>query len=225
MLVHEGAFCITIEEVTMSLRSSFSGCALVFLLLVSGCGKGNQLSKSEKTAGTASAAELTSGAVFDLEGKRVDLFGDAKAKAVVFAFISTDCPISNRYAPELQRLQERFSARGAVFWLVYPNAGESNNDIRAHRTEYRYTFGALRDPEHFLVRKAAVRITPEVAVFTGDGSLAYHGRIDNRYADLNKARPEATTHELADALEAILSDQPVVVTNAPATGCYIQGLK
>jgi hypothetical protein len=211
------------REQRVFVRQYFSGFVLALSAIVCGCGNGDRFARSDLTATFAPGSN--SGAVFDLEGKPVDPFGEASAKAVVLAFVSTDCPISNRYAPELERLHGRFSPRGAVFWLVYPNPGESNKDIRTHRTEYRYSFGALRDPGHFLVRKAAARVTPEVAVFAGDGGLAYHGRIDNRYADLNKARPEATTHELANALEAILSGQPVAVTNAPATGCYIQALK
>jgi hypothetical protein len=39
----------------------------------------------------------------------------------VLVFVRTDCPISNRYAPELRRLQDRFAPRGMAFWLVYPD--------------------------------------------------------------------------------------------------------
>ena len=206
-----------------NISSYFLGCGIAVLVFVSGCGKGDQLSVLERRK--VDSAESIPTAVLDLEGKQVDPFGDTNANAVVFAFVSTDCPISNRYAPELQRLQERFGTRGAVFWLVYPNIAESNEGIRSHQTEYRYHFGALRDPEHSLVRKASARVTPEVAVFRKNGELAYHGRIDDRYADLNKERPAPTTHELADVLEAVLSGKPVITTNTPAIGCYIQALK
>ena len=39
----------------------------------------------------------------------------------VLIFVSTDCPVSNRYAPEITRLLEEFSPRGVRFQLVYPN--------------------------------------------------------------------------------------------------------
>ncbi len=32
----------------------------------------------------------------------------------VLVFTTTDCPISNRYAPEIQRLAAKFSERGEV---------------------------------------------------------------------------------------------------------------
>ena len=41
-------------------------------------------------------------------------------KAVVLLFARTDCPVSNRYAPDLQRLYEKFAPQGIDFRLVYP---------------------------------------------------------------------------------------------------------
>src|SRR6202521_3151199 len=69
----------------------------------------------------------------DLDNRLVDPFQTAAdTKAIVFVFISVDCPISNRYAPEIQRLTEKFGPRGVVFRLVYPNPAESPDAIRAH---------------------------------------------------------------------------------------------
>ena len=42
---------------------------------------------------------------------------------MVLLFIRTDCPISNRYAPDLERLYERFAPQGVEFRLVYPEPG------------------------------------------------------------------------------------------------------
>ena len=43
--------------------------------------------------------------VFDLDGRLVDpLALPAGTRAHVLVFTTTDCPISNRYAPEIQRL-------------------------------------------------------------------------------------------------------------------------
>ena len=43
----------------------------------------------------------------------------------VLVFTTTDCPISNRYAPEIKRLSETFSGK-ARFVLVYPAASDSD---------------------------------------------------------------------------------------------------
>src|SRR5581483_2466179 len=74
-----------------------------------------------------------------LGGATVDaLQAPAGTRAVVFIFTSTDCPISNRYAPEVRRLVERFGGQGVVFRLVYPAAADSDTAIRAHLSAFDY---------------------------------------------------------------------------------------
>ena len=72
------------------------------------------------TLGVPGVGAETPGIV-DLDGREVDpLAGDAAITVLVFT--RTDCPIANRYAPELRRLSERYAGRGVRFWLVYPDA-------------------------------------------------------------------------------------------------------
>jgi hypothetical protein len=193
---------------------------LALPLLLSGCGGGDSTQNSRPASKTvkASSSALT---VFDLAGNPVDPFATSGAKATVFIFISTDCPISNRYAPEIRRVEEEFAASGVRFWLVYPDADASSDAIQKHIKDYRLPQQALRDPRQALVRLAQARVTPEGAVFLPGGRLIYHGRIDNRYADLGKERPEATQHELEEVLKAIVQGRPVPYSTAKAIGCYI----
>src|SRR5207249_1979338 len=46
---------------------------------------------------------------FDLEGHAVDPFRSASPKGTVIFFVSTSCPISNRYAPEIRRMRARYA--------------------------------------------------------------------------------------------------------------------
>jgi len=55
--------------------------------------------------------------------------------------------------------------------------------------------------------------------------LVYHGRIDNWYEDLGRARSLATTHELDDAVTAALEGRAMVPEHADAVGCYISDVK
>ena len=148
----------------------------------------------------------------------------ASGKPVVLAFVRTDCPISNRYAPTLQRLQAEYAGR-AVFWLVYPDKDESPAKIRKHIQDYGYALTALRDPGHELARLSQAQITPEVAVFAVRGQLAYHGRIDNWYESVGRARVVPTTHELNDALQDLLAGKMPRVPTASAVGCSIMDLQ
>lgn len=167
--------------------------------------------------------------VQDIHGNPVDPTTDSTAVASVTLFIESGCPISNRYAPEIQSLHQRYASKGVNFWLVYPDSDTSVQTIREHMEEYGYSMPALRDPEHALVRRANAQVTPEAAIFLADGTLVYHGRIDNRYADITTRRPEATVHDVAAVLDALLEGnapgRSLKPASQPAFGCYIRDLK
>jgi thiol-disulfide isomerase/thioredoxin len=160
----------------------------------------------------------------DLDGKPFDPFRVASGKIVVLVFVRTDCPISNRYAPAIQRLSAQHRAH-ATFFLVYPDKKETSDAIRKHDREFGYTFAALRDPQHILVKQSDAQITPEAAVFDARRRLVYHGRIDNLYEDFGHARKTATTHELADAIDAAIAGKQLNRKATPAVGCYISDLE
>jgi hypothetical protein len=169
----------------------------------------------------SSAAQKTA---FDLAGNPVDPLKTAAGKVVVMVFVRTDCPVSNRYAPIIQRLSAAHAGK-VMFWLVYPSKTESAEVIRKHERAYGYKLPALRDPQHVLVKESQVQITPEVAVFDAGQHLIYHGRIDNLYEDIGRARSAATTHELEDAIAAALGGKSLAADATHGVGCYISDLE
>jgi len=160
----------------------------------------------------------------DLDGKTVDPIKASRGKIAILIFVRTDCPISNRYAPLLQHLNETYSAK-AKFWLVYPDKKTTVHEIADHLKQFHYSISPLRDPDHSLVKLAKAATTPEAAVFGAQGRLLYHGRIDNWYESPARSRAAATTHELHDVLEAATNGKPAPLTSAPAVGCYISDLE
>jgi hypothetical protein len=160
----------------------------------------------------------------DLTGNPVDPLKSSPGKVVVLVFVRTDCPVSNRYAPTIQRLSARHLDR-AAFWLVYPSKAESPEMIRKHQQDFGYQLPALRDLQHALVKQSHVQITPEVAVFDVNRRLIYHGRIDNLYEDFGRARNAPTTHELDDAIQAAINGKTLSADATPAVGCYISDLE
>jgi AhpC/TSA family len=158
----------------------------------------------------------------DLDNRLVDaLDAPAGARGVAFLFVSVDCPISNRYAPEVRRLHDKFEGQGISFSLVYPNPVEPVAAIRRHIKDYSYPMRALRDPRHELVQKAGATITPEAAVFDPNGRLLYRGRIDDRYVSLGLERPVATRHDLDEALTDIVAGRAPRQATTQAVGCFI----
>ncbi len=162
--------------------------------------------------------------VESLTGGDVDpLVAPAGTKAIVFLFTSTDCPVSNRYAPEVQRIAAIYGPQGVSFRLIYPNPSEKTAAIREHMTAFAYqgAADAFRDPRHALVGFVGATITPEVAVVV-DRRVVYRGRIDDRFVGRGVARPAPTRHDLADALlAAALTGRPIVPATTQPVGCYI----
>ena len=160
----------------------------------------------------------------DLQGNSIDL-SSAGSEVTVLVFVRTDCPISNRYAPTLQKLAAEHAGQ-AKFWLVYPDKAETAAGIQRYLHDYNYVqFSAVRDPQHTLVKPAKAQITPEAAVFDKNSHLIYHGRIDNWYQSFGHARSEPTTHELDQAINSALAGKQPPVAETKAVGCYISDVQ
>jgi len=173
---------------------------------------------------TGLAAGTGPDSVVDLAGKPRDPF-TSPARARVFIFVRTDCPITNRYAPEIARLEHQFLKGDAEFWLVYPDPEVTPQQIRTHIAEYGFQGQPLRDPHHELVKRAHAVTAPEAAVFDGQGRLVYHGRIDDLWVEPGKARPMARTHDLEDAIGAVVEGRAVEHPETRAIGCSLADVK
>ena len=167
-------------------------------------------------------ALMASVRVPNLDNTPIDPFQTSSAtKATVILFVSTDCPISNRYAPDIRKLHDVYEKDGVAFWLVYPNPAESVADIRDHLKSFAFPGTALRDVKHDLVKVAGATITPEAAVYDAKGTLTYRGRIDDRYSAVGVEKAQATRRDLQDAIAATLAGKPVKQKVTQAVGCYI----
>jgi len=157
----------------------------------------------------------------DTHGHRVDPFTNKVATAHVFVTASVDCPISNRYAPDVRKLCEEFKSRGVAFYVVHTNPDETPEAIDQHAREYGYTCSVLIDHGQRLVRRLGLTITPEAVVLDAAGRMVYRGRIDDRNVDFGKARPVASRRDLAETLDALLAGKKMTRRTTKAIGCSI----
>jgi len=144
-------------------------------------------------------------------------------KPTVFVFILHDCPIANAFAPEIIRLSETYEKKGVAFYVVHVEQDLKRDEAQKHAKDFGFRCPVFIDTKHDLVKRAKVTISPEAAVFAADGTLKYHGRINDLYADLGKKRQAATTSDLRDAIDAVLEGKPVKVAKTEAIGCVIVG--
>jgi len=146
---------------------------------------------------------------------------EVEGAASVLIFTTTDCPIANGYAPEIRSIAAAYAARGVAFWLVHVDPDASAEAARRHAAEYALPGTILLDRRHALVRELGVEVTPEACLLDAKGRVRYQGRIDDRYADFGKQRPEPTVHDLRAALDAVLAGGAVAEPRTRAVGCYV----
>ena len=163
----------------------------------------------------------------DLDGRAITPFAPSGRATVVF-FVATDCPVSNSYAPVIQRVCREYGPRGVECSLIYedvdthPSAEHLDRLVRAHLQEYGYTgFTAIVDRDRTAATYAKASITPQAIVIDRSGDIRYRGRIDNLYAALGKTRQQVTSHDLRDALDAVLAGGNVLHPETEALGCFI----
>jgi thiol-disulfide isomerase/thioredoxin len=157
----------------------------------------------------------------DTSGARHTQAEWAGKRAVVLLFVSTDCPLSNRYVPEMNRIASTYTPRGVAFYAVQGDATVGLAEVRQHVKQFGYTFPYLIDPEESLAAYTGATATPQAAVLSPHGELLYLGRIDNRLEDFGAERVEVTEFDLRDTLDAVLSGKPVPHPRTKALGCAI----
>lgn len=69
--------------------------------------------------------------------------------------------------------------------------------------------------------KIGATISPEAFVLDDEGRVRDHGRIDDQFVARRKANANPVTHELQDALDAVLAGREVAEPHVPAIGCPI----
>ncbi|MCB9385339.1 MAG: hypothetical protein H6509_12060 [Bryobacterales bacterium] len=182
------------------------------------------IAKAGIVAGICAAAAFAAGPILlrDVDGVSHGTLQDGERKATVLFFVLTDCPISNVFAPEIDRICTEYGEKGVGCFLVYVDPEKSDAEIRAHAAAFGHgDRPAIHDVDRALTEKVGATITPEAAVFSPSGEMIYRGRIDNLYASLGKARRQATEHDLRNALDEILAGAPVTTPRTQAIGCFM----
>ncbi|MCX6596884.1 MAG: hypothetical protein NTV70_11020 [Acidobacteria bacterium] len=118
--------------------------------------------------------------------------GRAAEAPVVYVWLSPECPVSNRYAPELDRIEHDYPA------------------VKLIRTD-----------SPILARKYGITMTPEVAVVDAQGRLFYRGRIDDQYVDYGKTRLAPTRRDLRIALDELAAGKRASLPRTKAFGCAL----
>ncbi len=155
----------------------------------------------------------------DTQGTFHTLADVADRRALVLIYLGLECPISNGLAPEMARLSKLYEPRGVQFLGIHADPDVSPDQAARHAEEFGLPFPILLDPDHDLASQVGITLTPEAAVLTPGGLVAYRGRIDDRHVRPGLARGTPTVHDLQTSLDALLASKPILVPRTRPVGC------
>jgi hypothetical protein len=152
------------------------------------------------------------------DGKSLDL-NAAKSGVAVVIFLSPECPISNGYSQTLNQITAEFAGKPLRLAGICVGPGLSDKEVTAHARDFELKFPIVRDPRGITARLLGAKVTPEAFVLDEHGRIRYHGRIDDQFAARLQRNANPKTHELRDAITALLARRDVANPFVAAVGC------
>ena len=159
-----------------------------------------------------------------VSGQQMSLNQLKSENATVVMFICNHCPYVKHVATELVRITNDYVKRGVSF------IGISSNDIKEYPEDspekmkeeaikYGYSFPYLFDETQEAARNYGAACTPDFYLFDKRMKLVYRGQLDG-------SRPgneiPLTGTDLRNAIDAVLSGNPVSDLQIPSVGCNIK---
>jgi peroxiredoxin len=163
---------------------------------------------------------------FDLpgvDGKRYSLGGFKDAKVLVVVFWCNHCPYVVGSEDRINRFYADYSGKSVALVAINSNEtqnhpGDSFDNMITRAKEKGFRFPYLRDETQEIALAYGALRTPHFYVFDAQRILRYTGRMDDNPRNPGKQ----TTHELRDAVDAVLAGKnpPVQLTNP--IGCNVK---
>lgn len=156
----------------------------------------------------------------DINGQTLRL-ADWKGKLGILFFADLSCPCVQAYNGRMKALQQKYSDQGLQIAYVFSDANDNIKGIQTLAQTEKYPWRNLQDADQKLLRLFNVQCTTEAFLIDREGVLRYHGRVDDSTFEPDKAK----SSDLENALNALLSNQPIKIPETQAYACTIPRLK
>ena len=167
-----------------------------------------------------------------VDGKTYSLKSFKKADILLVVFTCNHCPTARAYEERIKLLVNDYKKKGVALVAINPNdpksvrldelgytdMSDSFAEMKVRAKFKKFKFPYLYDGDKEEAAKAYGPVaTPHAFAFDKERKLRYVGRIDD------SERPEfAKTHELRDALDALLAGREVEVKQTKVFGCSVK---
>ena len=139
-------------------------------------------------------------------------------EAVILFFNTTECPVTNRYLPKLNKIHEDYREQKVLVVSVNSSAHDSPEEIKNHLKKFDVGFTVLHDRDGELARMLNVTRTAEAFVLDSKRKIRYRGAVDDRF-ERGITKPKVRRDYLKDALVSVLNGRPIATTLTEVTAC------
>ncbi len=158
-----------------------------------------------------------------IDGKTHSLADYDDKDVLVIVIMCNHCPYVQAVDSRLVQLQGKFAKQNVQFIGINPNDDitypEDNLENMVKRAKEKgYNFPYLRDDDQSIARQYQAQCTPDIYVYNKERELCYHGRMDDNWQEPDKV----TSHDLNDAIEALLNGKRPSADQHPSMGCSIK---
>ncbi len=173
--------------------------------------------------------QITDFSLKNVNGEMVSLLQFSDAKGFIVVFTCNTCPVVKKYDQRINDLNKEFSSKGYPVIAINSNdqtvsPNDSFSDMQKTAKNKGYTFPYLYDESQEIAKSFGATNTPHVYLLSkkeGKLMVEYIGAIDNNADDPAKA----DKRYVAEAVNALLKNGQVAVTNTKAVGCGIKWKK
>ena len=167
-----------------------------------------------------------------VDGKKYSLKDFKKAEVLVVVFTCNHCPTAQYYEERLKQIVNDYKKKGVALLAINPNdpksvrldelgytdLSDSFAEMKIRAKHKKFNFPYLYDGDQEAVSRAyGPAATPHAFLFDKQRRLRYAGRVDD------SERPEfVKTHDLRDAIDALLAGREVSVKQTKSFGCSIK---
>ena len=198
------------------LRSRLVVTVMLGCLSVGALARGGDVSRTSSVLGHK-ADNFT---LNDFYGKSHSLADFKDKKAIVLVFLGTECPLARQYGERLAELNKKYADKGVQFLGVNSNRQDTITEIASYARIHKIDFPILKDLNNKVADQIGAIRTPEAFVLDQEGTVRYHGRIDNQFG-IGYVKKTASETYLQTALDELLAGKPVAQAETGVIGCFI----
>lgn len=162
-----------------------------------------------------------------ISGQRKELSAPGTVKSTVIMFICNHCPYVKHVNTELTRLVKDYLPRQVQFFAInsndiesYPEDSPENMRITAENEHYPFPY--MFDETQEVAKAYHAVCTPDFFIYDLQLKLVYRGQLDDSRPG-NHIRPSGNS--IREALDCLLSNQPLSENQIPSLGCNIKWKK